>query len=94
MTEERKLSVQNRGQVLCLENREKFSVSGVENVETFSETLAVLDTCFGRLSLKGEGLKLQKLDVESGVLTAEGKFTVLEYSKKQEKHSFFERVFR
>lgn len=95
--EERKIQppqVVPKSQQLTLSNREKLTVTGVSDVLSFSESLVQLDTNYGRLSVRGDGLKIQRLDVEDGELTCEGKISALEYSRKQEKKSLFETMFR
>lgn len=82
-------------QILSLENRNRLSVTGVENVEGFSETAVTLDTNLGRLVIKGEGLHISKLNVDDGGFSLDGKINSFEYLKKSEKHgSFFENLFR
>lgn len=82
-------------QILSLENRTRLSVTGVENVEGFSETSVALDTNLGRLVIKGEGLHISKLNVDDGGFSLDGKINSFEYLKKPTKHgSFFENLFR
>lgn len=95
--EERKIQVKPQEQKLTLENRENLHVSGVRDVESFSETAVRLDTVQGRLSVLGEGLHIQKLSVETGELSLQGKINALEYAKnnrRREKGSFLESLFR
>ena len=95
--EERKIQVKPAGQKLVLENRETLNVSGVRDVESFSETAVRLDTVLGRLSVLGEGLHINKLSVDSGELSLHGKINALEYAKssrRREKGSFLENLFR
>lgn len=80
---------------LVMENREKLSVTGVENVEGFSETSVTLDTNMGRLLIKGENLHINKLDVSDGEFSLDGKVNSLEYLKKSgKKGSLLENLFR
>lgn len=82
------------GQRLMLENRKNLSISGVSDVESFSDSIVIADTCMGRLSIKGDGLKINKLNIEAGELSVEGKINSLEYSVKKEKRGFFESIFK
>ena len=83
------------GQKLVMEDRAKLSVTGVENVEGFSETSVTLDTNMGRLLIKGENLHINKLDVSDGEFSLDGKVNSLEYLKKPgKKGSFLENLFR
>ena len=52
---------------IIMENRKKVSVSGVDDVESFNEEEIVLHTeNQGILILKGAGLHINKLNVDSG----------------------------
>lgn len=94
--EERKIQVKPQTQKLTLENRESLQVSGVRDVESFSETAVNLDTVLGRLVIKGEGLHISKLSVDTGDLSLLGKVNSLEYTKsaKRQKGSILESLFK
>lgn len=94
--EERKIQVKTQGQKLTLENRENLNVSGVRDVESFSETAVSLDTTLGRLLIKGENLRINKLNVDTGDLNLLGKVNTLEYAKntKRQKGSMLENLFK
>lgn len=82
-------------QKLILENRKCLTISGVENVESFSEIMVSLDTNFGRLLIKGENLHINKLSVDNGEFSLDGTINSLEYLKKQAKRGgFFENLFK
>ena len=63
-----------------LSGRESLTVSGVEDVVSFDEHEILLDTLEGTLLLRGEGMHINKLSVESGELQIEGLIDTLEYS--------------
>lgn len=65
---------------LILENKEKLSVSGVQDVDTFDEGKIVLFTDDDTLIIEGEALHIQKLDVSSGELSIEGAIYSLQYT--------------
>ena len=94
--EERKIQVKQAAQKLVLENRETLSVSGVKDVESFSETAVNLDTNMGRLAVKGENLKINKLNVDTGDLSLIGKINAMEFVKgaKRVKGNFIEHLFK
>lgn len=80
---------------LKMDERKRLSITGVENVESFSETLVLLDTSMGRLSVKGENLHINKLDVSDGNFSLDGKINSLEYHKKPgKKGGFLENLFK
>ena len=58
----------------------RLTISGVEDVISFDEHEILLDTLEGTLLLRGEGLHINKLSVESGELQIEGLIDTLEYS--------------
>ena len=80
---ERKMERQEplRPHRLVLEGREKLRVSGVEAVDCFDETGAVVCTEAGRLEVRGEGLKMLDLSKEGGELLLEGKVSALFYDE-------------
>ena len=49
---------------ISLESREKLTVTGVRDVESFDESLIVLDTVRGVLLVRGRDLHLQLLSLE------------------------------
>ena len=81
-------------QTLTLENRRKLRMTGVSDVESFSDLVIVADTGLGKVTVKGEGLKISRLNIEDGELAVEGKINSIEYPKKKEKGGFFENIFR
>ena len=64
---------------LILEDRERLSVSGVEDVESFDETMVVMVTSQGVLVVRGEGLHIEKLSLDGGDLKVEGMVESLTY---------------
>ena len=57
---------------LQLEGREKLSLNGVEDVSGFDESLVVLSTAQGELSIRGEQLHIERIDLQSGTLEVRG----------------------
>lgn len=84
-----------QGHKISMDNRSCLSVTGVENVDGFSENTVTLDTNMGRLVIKGENLHINKLDVTDGNFSLDGKVNSLEYMKKSgKKGGFLENLFR
>ena len=80
---------------LIMEDRARLIIGGVENVESFSDCLVLLDTSMGRLAIKGENLHINKLDVTGGDFSLDGKVNSLEYQKKSgKKGGFLENLFK
>ena len=86
--------VKEQNQQLALDSRKKLKVTGVAEVENFSDNAIEIDTCLGRLTVKGENLKISKLNIDDGELSVDRNINSLEYTKKKEKGGFFENIFR
>lgn len=90
MIEERKNVNINTNVVqnIVLENREKLSVSGVNDVLSFDDQVVMIDTELGLLTVKGENIKINKLSLDTSEVVVEGEISSLNYSQKsQEKNS-------
>lgn len=96
MVEDKKI-IQPKTQNLTLENREKLSISGIIDVESFNDECVIVDTELGILVVRGEDLHISKLNLESTELDIEGDIVSCEYSEKESKSSgsgFFGKMFR
>lgn len=96
MAEERK-AFDQRQQNVILKDRRRLMVSGVRHVESFNEECIVLDTDLGILVVKGIGLHINKLNVETSELDVEGdvgSFEYLDSGTPQRKGGFFSGLFR
>ncbi len=69
-------------QNLVLENREKLSISGVNDVLSFDDQIVILETQLGLLTIKGENLRINKLSIDSEEVVIEGEINNLAYSEK------------
>ena len=98
--EERKLvktgSLANVNHNIIMENRNKVSISGVEDVENFDEQVVVLYTSEGLLTVRGADFHINKLNVESGEVIIEGEVESLVYSEGGSKDGggFFAKLFK
>ena len=70
---------------LILENRRKLSLNGVVEVISFDESRILLNTSLGILAIKGQGLKMNKLDVQNGDIQVSGTIDSFSYSGTQQK---------
>lgn len=80
-----------------LENRKKLTLTGVIEVINFDEEAISLNTSLGKLAIKGEGLKVDKLDVQNGEVIIIGIISSLAYSNKgikKEKENIIKRLFK
>lgn len=79
---------------LLLEDRERLTVSGVSDVDSFDETTIVVYTDMGELTIKGDNLHISRLNVETGDLKVEGTIQALTYAEPAVKGGFFGRLFK
>ena len=81
--------------VISLSDRRALSVSGVQDVDSFDETTIVIYTVQGELTVKGNDLLINRLNIESGDLTMEGTVESLTYTDVRERSGgFFGKLFR
>lgn len=80
--EERRV-IKNKSQNIILENREKLSISGVEHVISYDENTIQLETNQGNLAIKGNGLDINKLNLDDGNVVVQGKIDGMLYSDKE-----------
>ena len=79
---------------VILEGREKLSISGVVDVQSFDEDQGLLETVRGMLVVRGQGLHVERLQLEAGELIVEGEVGCLEYDDSvQPRGGFFSRLF-
>lgn len=64
---------------LQLQNRHQLSVNGVREVGSFDESLVVLTTECGTLTIRGNNMHVDQLSLESGDLRLSGEIDSLEY---------------
>ncbi|MBL4930629.1 MULTISPECIES: sporulation protein YabP [Clostridium] len=80
-----------------LENRKKLALTGVLEVLSFDEEKIELNTNEGLLVIKGQELKMNKLDVENGDVIIAGLIYSMIYSGKEvkkEKEALLKRLFK
>ncbi len=79
---------------IIMENREKLSVSGVEEVESFDDRQIILRTSKGNLILRGSDLHIAKLTLDSGELSVTGLIAELGYEETAPSGSLWARLFK
>lgn len=80
---------------IILEDRHNLTVSGVSDVDSFDELTVIIYTDMGELTVKGEGLHINRLNIETGELTLEGQVQSLTYAEIQSRSGgFFGRLFK
>ncbi len=84
-------------QNLILENRGKLSISGVNDVLSFDDQVVMIETELGLLTVKGEGLRINKLSIDTSEVIVEGDISYLAYSDKEmekNKSSIISKIFK
>ena len=93
MSYEQSRSEVQRSHTLSMENRDKLSLTGVEDVSGVDESLVVLTTSMGELTVRGEGLHIERIDLDSGQLEVRGKVQELSYDERAPKSTLWSRLF-
>lgn len=93
----KEINVEENKNSIHLENRKKLSLTGIMEVLSFDEEKIELNTNGGMLIIKGQGLKMNKLDVQNGDVMIAGLVYSIIYSGKEvkkEKEALFKRLFK
>ncbi len=81
---------------ISLDNRKVLNLSGVTEIFSFKETEAEFATLSGTLQVTGEGMHMEKLDLEKGEVSLTGLIASLYYPDEgtSERRGFFSRLIR
>jgi len=82
MGEERRNLTQECPQNINMENRESLKISGVKDVKSFNENIVEAETVLGKLTVKGEGIKIARLSLDDSILELTGYMYSCEYEDK------------
>ena len=74
-------------------NREKLSLTGVQDVSGFDDGLILLATSLGPLAIRGEALHIDRIDLSVGQLEVRGKLRELSYEEPTSEGGFWSRLF-
>ncbi|ADD03353.1 sporulation protein YabP [Thermoanaerobacter mathranii subsp. mathranii str. A3] len=98
MEDKRNFSRTGKPHNITIENRERISISGVTNVVSFDEETVILETDLGVLTIRGQGLHINKLNLDDGQVSIDGEVVNLNYSDKSgligKSGGFIGRMFR
>lgn len=95
--EKRDIKSEDKKSSLFLENRKKLSLSGIIEVISFNDEIIMLNTNLGTLNIKGEGLRMNKLDVQNGDILITGTINSCIYLNKElkaDKESIIAKLFK
>lgn len=71
-----------RNQNIIIEDRERMTVTGVEQVGSYNESTIILTTIKGGINIKGDNLNISKLNLDDGSVKIEGKINGVIYTAK------------
>ena len=97
MIDERRQNNINVIQNIVLENRERLNVTGINDILSFDDQVVILSTDLGMLTVKGNELKINKLNIDESEVKIEGNISSMSYSKNSEEikvESFFSKIFK
>ncbi len=77
-----------------LDDREKLTLTGVADVDSFDEQTIIVRTSMGELTVRGERLHISRLNTETGELNITGKIGAMAYTDDRVKSGLISRMFR
>lgn len=91
---ENKISFKNQN--VFIEDRNKVTITGVEQVESFNDNTIILNTIKGGMTIKGEGLNVGKLNLDEGNVKIDGIINGILYNDKDssQKGNIIGKIFR
>ena len=85
----------NTVQNVIIESRKRLNISGVKDVTSFDDETILLDTVFGRMTIKGENIRIESFNTTTGDIVTNGKIHAVVYmSDAKTSGGFFSRLFR
>ena len=83
-----------KSHTLMLDNRSKLSLTGVEDVSGFNEEAVSVRTTDGILIIRGGGLHIDRLNLETGDVSVDGSIDSMQYLGSDGSKSKLSRLFR
>lgn len=87
-------AIKAKNHTMMLDNRQKLVLTGAEDVNGFNEETVSVQTSSGLLIVKGEGLHIDKLNLETGDVTIDGKINAMQYLQSDNTRSRLSKLFR
>lgn len=97
MEAKKEIKIEEKKSNMILENRKRLSLTGIIEVISFNENVIMLNTCLGAMTIKGEGLRMNKLDVQNGDVIITGTINSCIYSGseiKKDNESILRKLFK
>lgn len=79
---------------LIMENRKKLRISGVRDIDGFTENKIIINTVMGELVIKGEELHIEILDAQDGECSINGEISSIVYSRSSTLDNPVKKLFR
>lgn len=79
---------------VIIEDRRKFTLTGIKDVVSFDDETVALETALGRLVIKGAGLHIINFNNETGDLSGEGKIYAFVYTAEEKSRGIMSRLFK
>lgn len=93
MQQENKNVTLTKSTKLTLLNQKELCLTGISKVITSTENVIMLVINNQNVTVEGDKLTVKKLDVENGLLEAEGTVTAIKFGHSKKKDGLFKRVF-
>ncbi len=85
------------GHELKISDRREIFLSGIKKITSFDNEEFLMESNMGVILLKGSNLEILRLDTHDGNVKIKGKinsFTYLDADNKEDKESFFSKLFK
>ena len=79
---------------IIMEGRKNLRITGVKDIDSFTESRIILDTVMGELVIKGDDLHVVTLEAESGEFYMTGEVCSLSYTRGSLLENPVKRLFR
>lgn len=97
MESKKDIKIEEKKSNLTLDSRKNLTLNGVIEVISFDEEKILLNTCVGMLTIKGQELKMNKLDVQNGDIAITGMVDSFTYSglkPKKDEEGILKKLFK
>ena len=80
--------------IINITDRRKIELTGIKAVDSFDEFTISLSVICGKLVIEGDGLNITVLDLDKGIVAAEGTVTAVIYTEENVKRTgLFSKMF-
>ena len=82
-----------RAHSVSIEGRERMKIQGVDDVSGFDENMVVLCSSQGDITVRGQGLHIERIDLDAGCLELHGHIQELIYDEPAPSGGFWSKLF-